>query len=313
MRFVAVDVETANADWTSICQIGMCLFEDGEETDGFSSLVRPVNEFDERNTAIHGLTMADVADAPSFLSICGAIRALARDAIIVSHGHFDRHALTKAFLACGAGHLDAIWLDGVALSRWAWPEQGDAGFGLAALADKLGIEFMHHDATEDARAAGKVALAAMSALGITLSDAVKHHGQRSFPPDMVPSGPSARTYAARPNIRGRDFSGGDGPLAGQRIVFTGALATPRPEAAARAAALGAHCSESVSMKTTILVIGNGEGDRPVQTLSHGIRLTTSMKSGKHVKAERLIAQGALIKIMEESEFVALCEQLEAGG
>jgi len=40
-RFIAVDVETANADLASICQIGIVAFDKGEITDSWMSLVNP--------------------------------------------------------------------------------------------------------------------------------------------------------------------------------------------------------------------------------------------------------------------------------
>jgi DNA polymerase-3 subunit epsilon len=41
MNFVAVDVETANPDFASICQIGIARFEGGKLTEEWSTLVNP--------------------------------------------------------------------------------------------------------------------------------------------------------------------------------------------------------------------------------------------------------------------------------
>lgn len=98
------------------------------------------------------------------------------------------------------------------------------------------------------------------------------------------------------NITAREHPGGEGPLAGERIVFTGATEMPRAAAAALAAELGAHCSDSVSAKTTILVVGEFDaGSRP---------------TGKQTKAEQMISQGAGIRIMSEAEFIALCNSVD---
>ena len=52
----------------------------------------------------------------------------------------------------------------------------------------------------------------------------------------------------------------DSPFAGKTMVFTGTLATmARPEAKARAEALGAKVTESVSKKTDFVVVGDGCG------------------------------------------------------
>jgi len=46
MDFVALDVETANADLSSICQIGIATFRDGKLADSYVSLVDPDDYFD---------------------------------------------------------------------------------------------------------------------------------------------------------------------------------------------------------------------------------------------------------------------------
>lgn len=71
LNFVAFDVETANADWGSICQIGAVRFQDGLPTDSVSWFVSPppgLEHFDPDNVDIHGITKADVESAPAFPS-----------------------------------------------------------------------------------------------------------------------------------------------------------------------------------------------------------------------------------------------------
>lgn len=41
MQFVALDVETANADQASICQVGLVRFEGGDVADTWETLVDP--------------------------------------------------------------------------------------------------------------------------------------------------------------------------------------------------------------------------------------------------------------------------------
>jgi len=49
MRFVAIDVETANPDYSSICQIGVALFENGIITKTWATLINPEDYFDPIN------------------------------------------------------------------------------------------------------------------------------------------------------------------------------------------------------------------------------------------------------------------------
>ena len=58
--FVAIDVETANADLASICQIGLVTFADGQIVSGWQSLIDPEDEFNEINISIHGIDESSV-------------------------------------------------------------------------------------------------------------------------------------------------------------------------------------------------------------------------------------------------------------
>ena len=55
MKFVALDVETANPNMASICSVGIAVFEDGRLTDEWYSLVNPKDYFHEMNVSIHGI------------------------------------------------------------------------------------------------------------------------------------------------------------------------------------------------------------------------------------------------------------------
>ena len=64
MNFVAIDVETANADMASICQIGIAKFENGVLVEEWVSLINPEDYFHFINVDIHGIGESDVADEP---------------------------------------------------------------------------------------------------------------------------------------------------------------------------------------------------------------------------------------------------------
>ncbi len=53
MRFVAIDVETANANMASVCSIGVAAFEDGTLASEWYSLIDPDDYFDPVNVSIH--------------------------------------------------------------------------------------------------------------------------------------------------------------------------------------------------------------------------------------------------------------------
>ena len=65
MRFVSIDVETANPRMSSICQIGVVTFDRGQEVSAEVHLVNPHEYFDPFNVAVTG----------SLRTTCGASRA----------------------------------------------------------------------------------------------------------------------------------------------------------------------------------------------------------------------------------------------
>jgi DNA polymerase-3 subunit epsilon len=91
MEFVALDVETANADSSSICQIGIARFEDGCLAEEWSTLVNPEDEFDSFNVSIHGITEDMVKGAPVFPELIAEIECRVRNRIVVMSRMKESH------------------------------------------------------------------------------------------------------------------------------------------------------------------------------------------------------------------------------
>jgi DNA polymerase III subunit epsilon len=111
MDFVAVDVETANADLASICQIGIAAFADGALVDCWQSLVNPEDYFDEVNIGIHGIDKDAVTDAPTFPEIRPIVDRYFSRNLVVSHTAFDRIAVSRAFDKYQLCPPHCEWLD----------------------------------------------------------------------------------------------------------------------------------------------------------------------------------------------------------
>jgi DNA polymerase-3 subunit epsilon len=56
MRFVAIDVETANSDMLAICALGAVEFDGSEQRNEFCSIIDPVDFLDSINVGIHGIS-----------------------------------------------------------------------------------------------------------------------------------------------------------------------------------------------------------------------------------------------------------------
>jgi len=290
--FVAIDVETANPDVSSICQVGIASFRNGELVDSWESLVNPEGEFSSFNISIHGIDERRVRHAPNWRAIYPEVALRLQSRIVVSHTPFDRHAVTGACDRCSLAVCECRWLDSAQVVRKTWLQFSRSGYGLPNLAAYFGISYQAHDALEDARCAGLVLLRAIAETKISAEQWLTHATQpsglvrpatshwKSFPPPAKRKG--------NPN----------GPLFGEILVFTGSLSMTREAAADAAAAAGCRVDDGVTKHTTMLVVG----DQDTQ------RFAVHKKSSKHLKAEQLIANGQRLRILCERDFMSIVRQ-----
>ena len=168
-EFTAIDLEAANSDAHSICQIGIARFLDGGLAEEWMSYIDPQANFDRDRIVIHGITPAAVRGWPSFLQVAGYLHEMLDGRIVVIHGKFDREALDQAFDRHEIPRLNCAWLDSQQVARRAWEGFSKRGFGLENLCRILGYRYQRHDALGDAKAAGVVVLAAIEQTGIGLN------------------------------------------------------------------------------------------------------------------------------------------------
>ncbi len=289
--FIALDVETANADLASIYSIGLVHFKGGDVFKSITVLVDPEDDFDPINVSIHGIRPEDVAGKPTMAKVFPVVGAALQDAAIVHHSPFDRTALWRAAEKYGADGLPCYWLDNLQVARKTWDRfKLDGGYGLANLAQAFSLEFRHHDAAEDARVAGLLLLEAIADGGVPLQQWLDDLGYASSSPGVAPRRIKAPVY---PKVARK--GDGDGPLLGETVTFTGRLSMSRDKAASQASVAGADVDDNVTKRTTILVVGDQD-----------LRATKGQeKSTKHRKTEELIAKGRSIKIVGESDFMVM--------
>lgn len=282
VKFVVIDVETANSDLSSICQVGIASFFDGILRSSWESLVNPEDDFDPINISIHGIDEEKVRFSPNWGVVYSKVSLLLQGNIVVSHTAFDRVALARACEKTKLINCDCQWLDSAKVVRRAWPMFSQCGYGLANVALHFGIHYKEHDALEDARCTGEILLRAIADTGLDIEkwlERVNH-----------PIDPSLALPIVR---RGSP----DGPLFGEVLVFTGTLSMSRSQAADAASVVGCEVDARVTKKTTLLVVG----DQDVR------KLAGHEKSAKHRKAEELIAKGQRIRIISESDFQHIVE------
>ena len=171
LTFNAIDVETANADPSSICQIGIVRIRDGEVKEQLSVLVNPEQRFNSVNVRLHGIDEAETKDSKTLPQVAAKLRDWLEGTVLVSHTMFDKAALDGAMRRYGLVPIRATWLDSALIARRAWPEHYQRRrASLAIVASNLGITFRHHDALEDARVAAEIALQAFSHTGLGINE-----------------------------------------------------------------------------------------------------------------------------------------------
>ncbi|QOT82143.1 exonuclease domain-containing protein [Cupriavidus basilensis] len=232
---MALDVETANPDLSSICQIGLVLFENGSPVEAWSTLVDPEDWFDDMNVSVHGIDERKVKGSPNFKTIFPELARKIGGHVVATHTEFDRSFVAKASARHGMPIPYCCWLDTPCVARSAWPDVAQRGYGLASLAERFDIGFAHHDAAEDAKAAGLILVRAIAETGLDLAGWI----------ERVKRPLNQRGAGGRVHMDGNP----EGPLLGEIVVFTGSLSVARREAADMAAQIGCKARTTTSPRS----------------------------------------------------------------
>ena len=142
-EFVALDVETANAACSSICQIGIARFKDGRLAEEWSALLNPEDYFDPFNISIHSITEEMVEGSPVFPKLVEEIRRRLEGRIVLCHTPFDRVAIAQACVKYGLERVECQWLDSARVARRTWTQFARTGCGLRNVCAAIGYDFRH--------------------------------------------------------------------------------------------------------------------------------------------------------------------------
>ncbi len=265
--FVVIDVETACSRVSSICQIGIVGFRNGQITFEYETLVDPQDHFSSFNTRIHGIAAEHVLGQPCFAEVHDIVRRHLTGRVTVAHSYFDKGAVAAACRVHDRAMVDTTWLDSVRVAKRTWPEL--PSHKLNVVSRHLGIPLKHHDALSDARAAGMIVVKAIEHTGMSLAEWLAPATRQR----VAPAPPPAAT----------------GPLKGERVAILG---EPRNgPLARRIAANGGRVVSGVGSTTTILAV---TGDEPFGYVRYEAR---------YRKAEELRRSGVAIRIMSEPQLI----------
>lgn len=156
--FAAIDFETANSRYYSACSLGVVLFENGKIAKRNLYMINPDCNFAPENVAIHGITRAQVADAPKFDALWPELVPIFRKFRVVAYSDFDAKVLRSLIRHYGLTVEDSLTLDYFDVCQCARDNiLGLTNYKLPTVAEFLKIEGLkHHDAVSDAEICGKI-------------------------------------------------------------------------------------------------------------------------------------------------------------
>jgi len=152
--YTAFDIETTDLDLdqAEIVEIGAVRVRGGEEVGHFRTLVRPGGPISPGAQQIHGITAADVAEAPSFGEVDAEFRAFAGSDMLVAHNGygFDFQVLNREIRRHNGARLTNPTLDTLPMANSYCP---DVRHNIDALCRRYDIpmDAVRHRAQEDAR------------------------------------------------------------------------------------------------------------------------------------------------------------------
>lgn len=316
--FVAFDVETANENVGSICSMGLSIVHHGVIVDRYSWLCQPpetMNRFMDFNIGIHGITPEMVESAPTVADRLGALQEVAGDLPLVAHNaRFDMSAIREAARESGVRIREREFGDTLLWSRTELPDL--VNHKLPTVAGALDVDLEHHhDASDDAYAAGEIANRLIARREVTsiedfnrllkLTSGLVSSDMYRNPRKQGRSSGGNNFHSSRwkkvsePSVIPEPRKDADiaHPLYGKVVVLTGEFGDHgKAELWERLAYIGAQPARSVTRKTDVLVVGDwlGADGSPVMT-------------GKQRKALDLKKAGQDIWILPFDELLRVLE------
>lgn len=279
-RYVSLDFETANDDFSSICQVGIATLQDNKIYT-FSSYIDPEDIF--TNTWLHGIDEDTVKGAPKFPEIIDKINDFIGDNIVISYGGFDRAAFIQVCEKYNLKFPEYKWINAHRIVRRHYKQFSERGYNLDNISNFLSINNdKHHDAENDA-------IVCLKIVEKILCESEKN---LSWWNDRIKRPISTERYDGLPE---QDINI-DGDLYGQTILFTGELNITRKEATILANKSGAKVVNTPSKKVNYLVVGNQD-----------LKKIKGDMSNKHKKILELNENGCNINIIKEDDFKVLIQ------
>lgn len=303
INFVAIDLETATSDRSSICQIGITEVIDGVPMEPKSWLVQPEgNEYDGMNIFIHGITPKDTQNSPQFPEVWKEVQSYLEGKIVVAHNtSFDMYALRDAFMKYDIEFPTFDYFCSLRLARYTI--KGCYSYSLDIVLDYLGIDFgVHHKADSDSLGCALLFLRCLEIEQCSIDELEEKHNfyrgvfeKGKFMPQLKKdSAGNGIGKALLQSLENHPELIDEGNyFYGKSVCFTGTCRYGvRRDMLQRVKDVGGIPMDSVTKDTNVLVVG--QQDYRV--------VGADGMSSKQKKAHALLEKGQDIEILSETEF-----------
>jgi DNA polymerase-3 subunit epsilon len=302
MDFITIDFETANAERSSPCEIGLTFVQDYKITETKSWLIKPKQypRFDSFNVHLHGIRPEDVANCNEFNLLWDKeLKHLIEGKFLIAHNAgFDMSVLRNTLQVYQIPFPKIQYTCSYIFSKRVWEKM--LSYDLKSLCNHNGIELKHHRAGEDSRACAELCIKAFDLFNVKTYEDFPEK-LRTTIGQIFDGGynPCETKRISKP----KDLSNIIGDITkhrpesifyGHKIVFTGTLSSMvRSEAQQIVADIGGINSNTISKDTDYLIVGQQDfrvvGDDGM--------------SNKQEKAQKLLVQGVYIEVLSESDFL----------
>lgn len=303
INFVAIDFETATAERSSICEVGITVVKDGIIQESKGWLVQPEgNYYDPFNSFIHGITPADTKDSPTFPEVWKELKPYLEGNIVVAHNtSFDMYVLKATLDLYGLEYPNFKYLCTYRLAKRILTEVAYYNLGYLCETYHLSVE-PNHRATDDSLGCAMLLNLEIQKAEVTDFESLVDKYQfnygifntelhKGFTQIRVTKGIDPKSFVGDPSKVDEDSY-----FYGKSVCFTGTCSWgTRADLRQKIADIGGIPVDSVTKKTEILVVGQQD-----------FRIVGSEgMSSKQKKALDLKSKGIDIEIMSETDFLSM--------
>ena len=294
--YCVIDIETTglSPDFDSIIEVSAVKYRNGQETDHFTSLIKPEDTYDDGSyidefiEELTGITNEMLSTAPNPVIVLRQLKDFLDDNILIGHNvNFDINFLYDNFTRYLSEPFTNDFVDTMRISRMLHPEERH--HRLKDLSERYNIDYSNaHRALADC-------YLTQACLEHLNAEILQTYGD--FQHFIDSHKRNSALKAADITTSNEEFDIAH-PLYGKVCVFTGTLEKmPRKEAMQLVADVGGINADSVTKKTNFLILGNNDY----------CPLIKDGKSNKQKKAEKLKLEGNDIEVIPENVFYDMFE------